>query len=77
MNKPTDAPEQLSFQLGVRARPARPANVVVPLQFRVSEATAQRGLQHVAELRQLLSARQAARDETTRPTPLPRRRPAA
>jgi hypothetical protein len=33
----------------------------VPLQFRLDEATRRRGLQHVAELRRLLAARQAAK----------------
>jgi hypothetical protein len=41
----------------------------VPLQFRLDEATRRRGLQHVAELRRLLAARQAAKSPaTTTPT---------
>lgn len=78
------APEQLSLPLQVPAAPARTARgtagsgvrhaggpgVVVPLKFRVSEATARRGLQHVAELRALLNERQAAREaaRTQRPS---------
>jgi hypothetical protein len=72
MNEVTEAPQQLALALPVVARPARsrrPA-VVTPLKFRVSEATAQRGLQHVAELRELLAQRQAAREAAQ-----PRRRP--
>ena len=76
MNEITDAPEQLTLQLPVRVLPAKPAADVVPLQFRVSEATARRGLQHVAELRELLASRQAARDAAPA-TPAPIRRHAA
>ncbi|HWL42764.1 MAG TPA: hypothetical protein VNQ73_07460 [Ilumatobacter sp.] len=68
MTEITDAPEQLE-QLTLPVLPA----VVVPLQFRVSEATARRGMQHVAELRQMLANRQAAREQATRPTPVVRR----
>lgn len=76
MNTPTPAPEhpeQLALPLRVPAAPARRTggSVVVPLKFRVSEATARRGLQHVAELRELLNERQAARDaarQSHRPT---------
>ncbi len=70
MNKNTDATEQRPVQL---ALPVQPASVVVPLQFRVSETTARRGLQHVAELRRLLADRQAAREAAPRPTPVIRR----
>jgi hypothetical protein len=34
----------------------------VPLQFRLDSATRRRGLRHVAEIRQLLAERQAARE---------------
>jgi hypothetical protein len=34
----------------------------VPLQFRLDAATRRRGLRHVAEIRQLLAERQAARE---------------
>jgi hypothetical protein len=34
----------------------------VPLQFRLDAATRRRGLRHVAEIRQLLADRQAARE---------------
>lgn len=74
MNEITEAPEQLTLQLPLRVLPARPAADVVPLQFRVSEATARRGLQHVAELRQLIAQRQAARESAaTTPAPVVRR----
>lgn len=66
MNTNTDAPEQLIL-------PVEPTAVVVPLKFRVSEATARRGLQHVAELRRLLADRQAAREATERPVRIARR----
>jgi hypothetical protein len=49
----------------------RPAEV--PVRFRLDEATRRRGLQHVAELRELLAARRAAkgagRDTASRPSP--------
>lgn len=51
-NLPT---EQLALEL-------TPVRVVVPLQFRISEATRRRGLAHIAELRQVLAERQAARE---------------
>jgi hypothetical protein len=37
----------------------------VPLQFRLDEATRQRGLRHIAEIRSQLAARQAARTDIT------------
>lgn len=67
MNTNTHAPQQLT--LPVESPVASPA-VVVPLQFRVSEATARRGLQHVAELRRLLADRQAAREAVDHPAPV-------
>jgi hypothetical protein len=72
MNEATEAPQQLALALPLAVRPAGPRRpaVVTPLRLRLSEATAQRGLQHVAELRQLLAQRQAARD-----TVRPQRRP--
>lgn len=45
------APQQLSL--------LPPADV--PVQFRIDEATRQRGMRHIAEIRALLAARQAAR----------------
>ena len=67
MNEITDATEQRPVQLALPVLPASgPKSVVVPLQFRVSESTARRGLQHVAELRQLLAERQTARESTRR-----------
>ena len=74
MNTHTDAIEQRPEQLALPVLPASgPKSVVVPLQFRVSEATARRGLQHVAELRQLLAERQVAREANPRPAPTIRR----
>lgn len=72
MNEVTEAPQQLALALPVVTRPAKPRRpaVVTPLQFRLSEATAQRGLQHVNELRELLAQRQAAREAVQ-----PQRRP--
>lgn len=48
----------------------------LPVQFRLDEATRRRGLRHVAEIRQMLAERQAARDESRRPRHLSRRRAA-
>lgn len=48
----------------------------LPLKFRLDEATRRRGLRHVAEIRQMLAERQAARDEGQRPRHQPRRRAA-
>jgi hypothetical protein len=45
----------------------------VPLQFRLDEATRRRGLQHVAELRRLLAARQAAKASDGKRQSVPRR----
>jgi hypothetical protein len=45
----------------------------VPLQFRLDEATRRRGLQHVAELRRLLAARQAAKVSDGKRQSVPRR----
>jgi len=55
MSEATPSTEQLALEL-------TPGRVVVPLQFRVSEATSRRGLAHIAELRQVLARRQADRD---------------
>lgn len=55
MNAQRTAHEQLSL--------LPPADV--PVQFRLDEATRRRGLQHIAEIRAQLAARQAER--TTRP----------
>jgi hypothetical protein len=38
----------------------------VPLQFRLDAATRRRGLRHVAQIRQLLAERQAAREHERR-----------
>jgi hypothetical protein len=46
---------------------------MVPLQFRLDEATRRRGLQHVAELRRLLAERQAAKTGATKPQSVPQR----
>lgn len=43
-------------------------------RFRLSRATRERGLRHVAEIREQLAAAKAAR-ESQNVTPLPRRRP--
>lgn len=48
----------------------------LPVQFRLDEATRRRGLRHVAEIRQALAERQAARNEPTQPRHLGRRRAA-
>jgi hypothetical protein len=45
----------------------------VPLQFRLDEATRRRGLQHVAELRRLLAARQARNASDGQRRSVPRR----
>lgn len=47
----THAPQQLSLL---------PA-IDVPVQCRIDEATRRRGMRHIAEIRQQLAARQAAR----------------
>jgi hypothetical protein len=52
------APQQLSL--------LPPADV--PVQFRIDEATRQRGMRHIAEIRALLAARQAARTGVAVPT---------
>ena len=44
-------------------------------RFRLSKATRERGLRHVAEIREQLAAARAARDAESNVTPLPRRRP--
>jgi hypothetical protein len=54
-------------QLTLLPRPTQSSSTV-PLQFRLDEATRRRGLQHVAELRRLLAARQAAKAPTTTTT---------
>lgn len=51
------APQQLSL--------LPPA--AVPVQFRIDEATRQRGMRHIAEIRALLAARQAARTGVAAP----------
>ncbi len=62
-----ETPQQLTLL------PSSHPSSMVPLQFRLDEATRRRGLRHVAELRRLLAARQAAKaDENTR-RPVPRR----
>lgn len=50
-----DAPQQLSLLPSSN----------VPLQFRLDADTRRRGLRHVAEIRQLLAERQAARAAST------------
>ena len=37
----------------------------VDVRFQLSKATRERGLRHVAEIRQMLAERQAAREEST------------
>jgi hypothetical protein len=54
--KENETPQQLTLL----PRPTQSSSTV-PLQFRLDEATRRRGLQHVAELRRLLAARQAAK----------------
>jgi hypothetical protein len=66
MNEVQEAPQQLALELPVELPPA----VIVPLRFRLNEATRKRGLQHVAELRRLLAERQAAREAAS---PQPKR----
>ena len=55
--KENETPQQLTLL----PRPTAQTSSKVPLQFRLDEATRRRGLQHVAELRRLLAARQAAK----------------
>ena len=59
--KENETPQQLTLL------PPTPASSRVPLQFRLDEATRRRGLQHVAELRRMLAARQAAKSPTAKP----------
>ena len=40
----------------------------VPVQFRLDVATRRRGLQHVAEIKQMLAERRAQRTATAEPT---------
>ena len=63
--KENETPQQLALL------PTIKTSSTVPLQFRLDEATRRRGLQHVAELRQLLAARQAAKANDTRERRLP------
>ena len=56
-----ETPQQLTLL------PSTKPSTNVPLQFRLDEATRRRGLQHVAELRQLLANRQAAKASTPPP----------
>ena len=57
-----ETPQQLTLL------PSTKPSSNVPLQFRLDEATRRRGLQHVAELRRLLAARQAAKADDTEAT---------
>ena len=48
----------------------------VPLQFRIDDATRRRGMQHIAEIRQILAERRAAKAQATAGSskrPAPRR----
>jgi hypothetical protein len=65
--KENETPQQLALL------PKNHPSPTVPLQFRLDEATRRRGLQHVAELRQLLAARQAAKATGTSRPSAPRR----
>ena len=47
----------------------------VPVQFRLDAATRRRGLRHVAEIREQMAARQAARREAEHLTARSARRP--
>ena len=61
----TTAPRQLSLLPSPTA----------PLQFRLDADTRRRGLQHVAEIREQMAARQAARAEAARVAAQAARRP--
>ena len=49
----------------------------IPVRFRLDADTRQRGIRHIAEIRQLLAERQAARAEGMRPTSRRPEQPAA
>ena len=66
---PAPTPSSAKRSSAKRAKPSSS----VPLQFRLDEATRRRGLQHVAELRRLLAARQAAKAADTKGHSGPRR----
>ncbi len=51
--------------------------VAVSARFRLGRATCERGLRHVAEIKEVLARRQAEREAATRHRLPPRRRPAA
>jgi hypothetical protein len=65
--KENETPQQLALL------PKPQTSSTVPLQFRLDEATRRRGLEHVAELRQLLAARQAVKTNDTPRSSAPRR----
>jgi hypothetical protein len=68
--KENETPQQLTLL------PPTPSSSRVPLQFRLDEATRRRGLQHVAELRRMLAARQAAKAPSAKsPTAKPQSAP--
>jgi hypothetical protein len=62
-----ETPQQLTLL------PSTKPSSTVPLRFRLDEATRRRGLQHVAELRRLLAARQEAKATHAPRTPARRR----
>jgi hypothetical protein len=62
-----ETPQQLALLPSTQPSP------MVPLQFRLDEATRRRGLQHVAELRRLLAARQSANASDAKRQSVPRR----
>ena len=64
-------PEQLSLL------PGAPAPTAVNARFRLGRATCERGLRHVAEIKQELARRQAEREAASTHRLPPRRRPAA
>lgn len=65
------AAEQLSLL------PDAPAPTAVSARFRLGRATCERGLRHVAEIKQELARRQAEREAASVHRLPPRRRPAA
>jgi hypothetical protein len=75
--KENTTPQQLALlpspTLSSSKRSSSKRSSSVPLQFRLDEATRRRGLQHVAELRRLLAARQAAKAADTKRHSGPRR----
>jgi len=64
-------PQQLSLL------PERPSPTAVSARFRLGRATCERGLRHVAEIKEVLARRQAEREAATSHRLPPRRRPAA